>query len=521
MKHLLLLFLSVVFLTACSGSSDCEPTGGDGKTFPTETFTTRKLVSQTLYCRTLGKEVKYNVLLPESYLSGSDSNRYPVMYLLHGYGDNPDAWLGSLNIQRIADEQFKKGGCREIIYVMPEGYNSYYCNRYDGSFDYMKMFCDELIPLIDKRFRTVADASSRAVAGYSMGGFGALTLAMQHPELFGISIALSPSMNTDSQYSALSQDGFNIQWGSVFGGKGMAGTSRITSYYKSQCPLHLVADKSQNFSSVHFFVDCGDDEERLYDGSGELHCMMLSRGINHEYRVRNGAHTTAYWTAAMPEALRFVESCLRGEAYSSEDTRLFDNAKSTKKTIAVGDCSVTLRLPVGYDATKEYSVVYAPMDDHGDISESDMASVFDSLMTKRRVVLATFPVGKSADMDNIVSQVEAQVTTNRKPQSRMFLVTCDGCESILRFVNSKTPLFASLYIENCRFNVADDLIAGEYYIDTVDDSANANSIHSLFCKMRKDGVAVEYRVRNGKDTKTSKLCGIYNLTTLMNKYISL
>lgn len=103
----------------------------------------------------------------------------------------------------------------------------------------MDMFINELVPLIDKRFRTTASKTERAVAGFSMGGFGALSIASQHPETFSVSIGLSPSLNTDEQYISLSQDGWNLQWGNNFGGSGQTGTGRLTSYYKSQCPLHF------------------------------------------------------------------------------------------------------------------------------------------------------------------------------------------------------------------------------------------------------------------------------------------
>ena len=324
-RKLLLLLALLLFsygLSSCS-SDDNSPSEGEQTETP-ELFTKRYNPDQSFYSKILGQEIKYSVLLPQEYLSES-TGKYGVVFLLHGWGGNQSSWGPSgLNIQSIADAQTSNGSIRPLIYIMPEGFNSYFCNRYDGKFNYMDMFINELVPLIDKRFRTTASKTERAVAGFSMGGFGALSIASQHPETFSVSIGLSPSLNTDEQYISLSQDGWNLQWGNNFGGSGQTGTGRLTSYYKSQCPLHFFKDKpSSTFQTVRYYIDCGDDEERLYAGNGELHSLLRDKNIKHEYRVRNGAHTDSYWRESMKEALPFIERSFKGENYPQETLKKF------------------------------------------------------------------------------------------------------------------------------------------------------------------------------------------------------
>ena len=303
-RKLLLLLALLLFsygLSSCS-SDDNSPSEGEQTETP-ELFTKRYNPDQSFYSKILGQEIKYSVLLPQEYLSES-TGKYGVVFLLHGWGGNQSSWGPSgLNIQSIADAQTSNGSIRPLIYIMPEGFNSYFCNRYDGKFNYMDMFINELVPLIDKRFRTTTSKTERAVAGFSMGGFGALSIASQHPETFSVSIGLSPSLNTDEQYISLSQDGWNLQWGNNFGGSGQTGTGRLTSYYKSQCPLHFFKDKpSSTFQTVRYYIDCGDDEERLYAGNGAAASLTYTN--NNLFR---GSETFSVQLRGAYEAIKGLE----------------------------------------------------------------------------------------------------------------------------------------------------------------------------------------------------------------------
>lgn len=253
----------------------------------------------TLSSKLLGKEIKYSVYLPKTYVA-EKNKRYPVVFMCHGYGDDNNSWHDSISSIDIAESN----GAGEMIYVFPQAFNSYYCNRYDGSFNYMDMFVKELIPHVDKTLRTIPDKVHRFICGYSMGGFGAMVLAMKHPELFCASAPLSMSFRTDEMYISEPKDGWNSQWGSIFGGYDATGPSRLTQYYKEHCPLYQFnVGNNSELNSVHWYLTCGDDEERLLIANDTLHVLMRDNGYRHEFRVADGGHTSSYWRSALLEVI--------------------------------------------------------------------------------------------------------------------------------------------------------------------------------------------------------------------------
>lgn len=257
--------------------------------------------------------VSYDIMLPADYMENPE-RRYPVVYLLHGYGDNQSSWNGTYmqgESKIVAVEKQKE--LEPMIYVCPNGFKTYYCNFYDGSYNYMDMFVNELVPHIDATYRTIADRNHRALIGYSMGGFGAMVLPMKHPEVFSVSVPLSMSFRTDQQYKTESQDGWNNQWGKIFGGVGQSGEGRITEYYKQHCPLYqFVPENKATLSTVHWFLTCGDNEEQLLVANDALHQLMMDNGYAHEYRVGDGGHSSSYWRPALDEVLPYIQHCFAG-----------------------------------------------------------------------------------------------------------------------------------------------------------------------------------------------------------------
>ena len=183
MNYKLLLIAACILVSAGSG---CEKKRvlPDVDPVPIPRYTK----DNTMSSQVLGVSVKYSIYLPESYNTDKDK-RYPVVYMLHGIGDDNNSWNGNYLHANLKIDSWTAQGLGEMIYVYPQGFSSYYCNRYDGTFSYMDMFANELVPFIDKTYRTIPDKQHRAISGYSMGGFGAIALAEKHPELF---IACAP-----------------------------------------------------------------------------------------------------------------------------------------------------------------------------------------------------------------------------------------------------------------------------------------------------------------------------------------
>ena len=305
--------ISKIFVFAALGLLTCACGPEERKLPPVEPTNVPRYASNIQYTSAmLGTVLAFDILLPEGYVQDTDK-RYPVVYCFHGYGNDNTSW----NNEYLKLEQKVKAaeskGMTPMIFVIPNGLKSYFCDNYSGSYPYMTMIAEEFIPYIDKTYRTLADKQHRAVMGYSMGAFGALATAMQHTDMFCASAGLSISRRTDEQYMTESQSAWNNQWGRIFGGSGTTGKDRLTDYYKSLCPLHqFTAENKAKYSQVQWFVTCGDNEKTLLYGNDDLHVMMLTNGYAHEYRVGEGGHSESYWNTALEEVLPWLSYVMDG-----------------------------------------------------------------------------------------------------------------------------------------------------------------------------------------------------------------
>jgi enterochelin esterase-like enzyme len=240
----------------------------------------------------LDREVKYSVMLPASYHTFNKD--YPVIYLLHGFGGNQESWLNRCNIAQLVDSLLYLGDIGEFIYVMPDAGNSYYINSYDNSNRYYDFFIEEFVPTIDSLFHTQNRKNSRILMGLSMGGYGSIILALKNPELFGMVIALSPSVRNQEMFENLAQEKYDNFFGPVYG-PGLTGDNRITSHWKKNSPYFLVdSSTAESYSGINWYIDCG-----LYDdflpASEAFHQLLLQYRIPHEFHIRPGEHNWAYW----------------------------------------------------------------------------------------------------------------------------------------------------------------------------------------------------------------------------------
>jgi S-formylglutathione hydrolase len=138
------------------------------------------------------------VYLPPSY-HAARNKRYPVLYMLHGYTDNDEKWMGLvkhwINLPTVIDKAVAAKESREMIVVMPDGFTRFQGSMYSNSVttgDWEDFIASELVAYIDAHYRTVPSAASRGLAGHSMGGYGAMRIGMKHPEVFAAVYLLSP-----------------------------------------------------------------------------------------------------------------------------------------------------------------------------------------------------------------------------------------------------------------------------------------------------------------------------------------
>lgn len=245
----------------------------------------------------LNMDRKYAIYLPPGY--ESSQRNYPVLYLLHGGGDDQTGWVQFGEVQHIADKAIAEGGATPMIIVMPDANTGKrgYANNVNNTWRYEDFFFQELLPYVEKTYRIKADKHYRAIAGLSMGGDGSFTYALHHPELFSSACPLSAGTGP------LTLDVAKTRWT-----KEIPGVSEddITAWYKRQSVLELVNNMPDTLKkSVRWYIDCGDDDF-LYEGNSLVHIAMRKKEIPHEFRTRDGAHNWTYWRTALPEVLAFV-----------------------------------------------------------------------------------------------------------------------------------------------------------------------------------------------------------------------
>jgi S-formylglutathione hydrolase FrmB len=263
----------------------------------------RVLESLPLKSKILKSEMKYSVYLPPDY--DATNRRYPVVYLLHGYTDDETGWLQFGQANAIADKGILAGEVPPMIIVMPDAGVTWYMNDYQNTYRYEDYFVQELIPYIDATYRTRTKREYRGVAGLSMGGQGAVLLAMRHPDLFVACAGLSSAFWTDEEIVSMDAKPYNNYFGKLFG-ENLTGQARISENFRKYSPLHLARTLPHDqLTRTRWYLDCGDDDF-LYKGNAAMHVLLSDLKIPHEYRVRDGAHNWSYWRTGLPVALKFI-----------------------------------------------------------------------------------------------------------------------------------------------------------------------------------------------------------------------
>lgn len=257
----------------------------------------------TLPSKILGSDRKYAVYLPAGY--ENSQRHYPVLYLLHGGGDDQTGWVQFGEVQAIADKAFADLKATQMIIIMPDantGKRGYF-NDVNGDFNYEDFFFQELMPFVEKKYRIKSEKKYRAVAGLSMGGGGSYFYAMHHPELFSSACPLSAAVRNESM------DDFRarLKTQNII----IKDETKVQAYYDRHTALvQLEKNKIEDLKSVKWYFDCGDDDF-LFEGNSLVHIAFRKKEIPHEFRIRDGAHNWTYWRTSLPDVLSFVSDTFR------------------------------------------------------------------------------------------------------------------------------------------------------------------------------------------------------------------
>lgn len=492
----------------------------------------RIMESMVMHSRILNQDVHFSVCLPENYYTSKKS--FPVVYLLHGLGDNETSWLEYGQISQYADKSVADDETKPMIFVMPEAFRTYYVNDYKSSFLYQDMFVKELVPHIDSLFRTLADRQHRALMGYSMGGFGALVLHLKFPGIFGATVPLSISIRTDEQYMTEDASGWNDQWGRLFGEPGFKGKDRITDYYKQNSPFYILSQMPADaIKKLNIYIDNGDKEQTLCRSNEELHILMRNLNIPHEFRVRDGGHSFQYWCSALPDALRFLSDAFEGKAYRGDILPKIPESQFPDKQVlnfTISNEKVTACVPSDYDKTNRlYPVIYIA----GNFSlaqQKSIAALVGNKVKKNEacpMLVVFIPHNLVSQIKTIIPELEEKLRIRKGYRFRAFAGYREEANDVLKACLNQEQ-FSSCILADAF--ISKDSISGlisgmkpkalertSLFIDAPDKGNFYEGNGNAHMLLRDKEIQHEYRVREGYGGFTWLQEGLPDIITFTSK----
>jgi putative tributyrin esterase len=249
----------------------------------------------TVRSKILGQRRSALVYLPPDYLRSR--KRYPILYLLHGGGGSELDWVLRGRVHVTLDRLIRAGCIRPLVVAMPNdglyAAGTFFTRWYDGTADFEKHFLNEIVPAVESQFR-IRSGNHRAIAGLSMGGYGALALSLRHPQLFCAAASLS-GVTMPANSAILGR----WVW-RVFGPE----KGRGAQWRKQRDPRHLAGRKASRSVALH--LNCGTDDF-LRQLNRKFHRLLTRIGRPHEYLEFPGGHDWKYWSKHIEEALLFVD----------------------------------------------------------------------------------------------------------------------------------------------------------------------------------------------------------------------
>jgi len=272
----------------------------------------RLIEHKVLNSTALGRNENYAVELPASY-PDNPTRRYSVLYFLHGQFGNENDWERN-GISTIFEKMEADRDIGEMIVVMPNGGSSFFINSYDGRSRYEDFIINELVPRIDAEYRTIPRREARGILGVSMGGFGALTLALKHPDVFSVVAAHSAAVLEEiPQPSATDRRmQFRLQLAErVFG-------NPIDKEFWARNNPILLAEGFKKPPSLKIYFDCGDQDRFGFNvGAETLDHALSANHIPHEFHIFPGNHGWDYARAEVPRSLKFVSEVFQSTSKSA------------------------------------------------------------------------------------------------------------------------------------------------------------------------------------------------------------
>jgi S-formylglutathione hydrolase FrmB len=252
--------------------------------------------------RILKQTVRYCALLPTEY-DAQKARRYPILYFLHGLGENEQVLFqsGGWNLVEDLRQKHKVG---EFLIVTPDAKETFYVNSADGKMRYSDFFLEEFMPAIESKYRVRRERAARAISGVSMGGYGAFRFAFAHPQLFSAVSAESAAfmIQTPQQMDATMQSDSQMArlMGPVFGNPIRA------AQWEQNSPFVLAQKNKSAVASLAIYFNCGkDDDFGFENGALAMDRLLREENIKHEFHLYEGNHGMEYFLAHLEEVLEF------------------------------------------------------------------------------------------------------------------------------------------------------------------------------------------------------------------------
>jgi enterochelin esterase-like enzyme len=230
-------------------------------------------IKQVIHSDILNRDMHYSVYLPPGY--DTSKGRFPVLYLLHGMWGNYLDWVKN-GMDNTLNDAISLKKAKPMIVIMPDGLDSFYCNNYNGgTMRYEDFLIEEFFPYIETSYRIKASRTDRAIAGLSMGGYGAVFHAFKRQEMFGSCYAMSGAFSMGTQAPDLK---------TILNSKTVEDLATLPG----------------------FTMECGTEDPLVYKANVDFDALLTGKNITHTYIARPGVHDWIFWNSCLPKVVAFV-----------------------------------------------------------------------------------------------------------------------------------------------------------------------------------------------------------------------
>jgi len=249
----------------------------------------------------LARPVRYCAFLPASF-DQDKTRRYPVLYFLHGLGDNEQSLL-NFGGWDIVSELRSKGTIGDFVILAPSGGYTFYINSQNAKVRYEDFLMKEFMPAMEEKYRAEGTRATRGIAGVSMGGYGALRLAFKYPDEFAAVSAQMPALITDlpTDIGTSAPGSPGSLMGDVFGAPfNRAYFDRNNVFYFAR------TDGAASLKRMKIYFDVGNNDDYGFEhGAQELDKLLKSRGIPHEFHIYPGGHDAQFVVRHFGDVVQF------------------------------------------------------------------------------------------------------------------------------------------------------------------------------------------------------------------------